>query len=240
MSKRPRLIIELLLLFVTLILTVFLYSTVTLLRKESSPSTSWVIEDVAPELDLVMVETFSKASLVFDSPEEIPYETSEIVALAVSQPHTFAELLSILEYQVGRKLVSPDTALIFVSPRMSAVLTGQDFLITELTPHIQAIFSSSETIWNWSVTPQKWGRKKLHLTLSALIPVDGQPTPKAVMTYSREINVTVSFKVIAAQFLNRHVKWLWTILVIPAVPILRRLVLSRRKRSPGFRIPGKS
>jgi hypothetical protein len=83
--------------------------------------------------------------------------------------------------------------------RMRARLTGEDFKIEALDSEIQPLTSGEVTTWRWDVTPTKWGRRTLHLSVEALFIVQHRETPKTVHSYDRDItvNVTVRQRLIA-------------------------------------------
>ena len=83
-------------------------------------------------------------------------------------------------------------ASIQVSDRKEARLSGPNFAINAITPEIQAVSRSDITEWKWEVKPGSDGHHYLHLTLSALLSVDGASTPRAIRTFGKVIEVEVA------------------------------------------------
>ncbi len=59
------------------------------------------------------------------------------------------------------------------------------------------------TEWKWEVKPTSSGRQALHLTLSAQLTVDGQPTSKLVRTFDKTIEVNVTMAQKAGDFIDK-------------------------------------
>jgi hypothetical protein len=77
---------------------------------------------------------------------------------------------------------------------MEARLTGQDFQIEALDSEEQAITSASSTVWRWDVTPTDWGTKRLHLTVVAVLKVQGESATHTVTNYDKDLTVTVTVR----------------------------------------------
>jgi hypothetical protein len=106
-------------------------------------------------------------------------------------------------------------ARIRVSDRMEARLTGPNFAITAITPEIQAVSRTDITEWKWEVKPIIDGHQRLHLTLSALLSVDGASTPRAIRTFDEIIEVEVAWHQRVGSFFAQNWQWLWAAVLIP-------------------------
>ena len=106
-------------------------------------------------------------------------------------------------------------ATIKISDRMEARLTGQYFSITAITPEVQAVSRKENTEWKWEVIPKIQGNQFLHLTLSALIMVDGVPTPRAIKTFDTTISVEVTNYQRVKLFIENNWQWLWAAILAP-------------------------
>ena len=98
---------------------------------------------------------------------------------------------------------------------MEADLTSESFKITPITPMRQAVRTSGNTEWQWSIKPTEAGKQHLFLRLNAIIKVDGDPTAVAVQTFSEEIVIEVPLKQRLSQFAATNWQWLCTALFIP-------------------------
>ncbi len=72
---------------------------------------------------------------------------------------------------------------------MEARLSGYMFQITAITPEIQAVSKRQQTEWKWEIDPKEEGKHRLHLTLTALLEIDGHSTPRAIRTFDKIIEV---------------------------------------------------
>jgi hypothetical protein len=106
-------------------------------------------------------------------------------------------------------------ARIQVSNRMEARLSGTNFQITAITPETQAVTRNDVTDWKWEIKPISAGRQYLHLTLSALLKLEGISTPRTIRTFDRTIEVEVSWDQRVTTFLKNNWQWLWAAILVP-------------------------
>jgi len=109
-----------------------------------------------------------------------------------------------------------------VSDRMEAHLTGANFVIAAVTPEPQAVTGTDITAWRWEVTPMREGSQHLHLTLSAILVVDGVPTPRAIRTFDTNIQVEVTRRQKISALFYSNWQWLWATLLVPVAGWLWR------------------
>jgi hypothetical protein len=103
------------------------------------------------------------------------------------------------------------TESIKVAEVMKVVLTAKekdDFLITDKSEATQVIVGKPYAEWSWEVTPLKSGKHALHLNASAMLRDEGQRTPFVVPTKDKDIEVQVSYKLVAGQLINKY----WSLL----------------------------
>jgi hypothetical protein len=98
---------------------------------------------------------------------------------------------------------------------MEARLSGYMFQITAITPEIQAVSKRQQTEWKWEIDPKEEGKHRLHLTLTALLEIDGHSTPRAIRTFDKiiEVNVTATQKI--GLFFKNNWQWLWAAILVP-------------------------
>ena len=112
-------------------------------------------------------------------------------------------------------------------------MTGRGFAIEALTPDLQAVTSQQITRWKWDVTPTGYGRRTLHLTLSAHIDVDGHDTPLVVRTFDREVQVGITIEQHITGFIKQNWQWLWAAVLAPMAGYLWNGRRKRRKKPKG-------
>lgn len=182
-------------------------------QESTTPLPSPPVDPLA-EVDRAMRESLTKGSVAFNTPEEMQLGKAETVQLLLSPSDSGAELQQQIT-EAGKT----EAAEIRVSNRMQARLTGPGFQIEAISPEEQAISSTDTTEWKWDVTPTKTGEnQELHLTLTALIDVEGQETPRQIRTFDRTIDVPVTwgqrFGVIGT-FITTNWQWFWTVILVP-------------------------
>jgi len=148
--------------------------------------------------------------IAFNAPTNINIDDSPQIQLLLSLASTVEALKQSIAEE-GEKV----GATIKVSDRMEARLSGYMFQITAITPEVQAISKSLETEWKWEVHPKKEGKHKLHLTLTALLEIDGRSTPRTIRTFDKviEVNVTATQKI--SLFFKNNWQWLWAAILLP-------------------------
>ncbi len=119
-----------------------------------------------------------------------------------------------------------------VSEIMEARLTGAGFQITAITPEEQPISTQATTEWKWDIKAMEKGPQRLHLTLSAIIRLQGQKLTRSLRTFDKVIEVKVSWGKRISSFIGKNWQWLWAALIIPAVSWLwkRRQNAKKRRR----------
>ena len=105
---------------------------------------------------------------------------------------------------------------------MQARLTGQGFEITAVKPETQLVSGEQETEWQWDVTPKRANTLRLHLTLSAILVVDGEPAPRTIRTFDKIIEVQVTWGQRISGFVSNNWQWLWAVVLVPVAGWLWR------------------
>jgi hypothetical protein len=152
------------------------------------------------------------ANIVFNSPRNINLRATAQIQLLLDLQKSMEVLRQAISAAGER-----EGARIKVSNRMEARLSGPSFQITAITPEEQAIGSAETVEWRWEIKPSAAGRHNLHLTLTALLNVDGASTRRAIRTFDKAIEVEVTLGQRASEFLGRNWQWLWAALLLPLV-----------------------
>ena len=108
-----------------------------------------------------------------------------------------------------------EVASIQVSDSMEARLSGQNFSIAAITPEKQVVSRSKITEWKWEVKPRSDGCQRLHLTLSVLLSINGEATPRVIRTFDKVIEVEVTWPQRVASFFKNNWQWLWAAILVP-------------------------
>jgi len=148
--------------------------------------------------------------IAFNAPTNINIDDSPQIQLLLSLASTVEALKQSITEE-GEKV----GATIKVSDRMEARLSGYMFQITAITSEVQAISKSLETEWKWEVHPKKEGKHKLHLTLTALLEIDGRSTPRTIRTFDKVIEVNVTATQNLSLFFKNNWQWLWAAILLP-------------------------
>ena len=166
-------------------------------------------EDRLGAIDKIL-EKMDFGNIAFNAPKTINLHDTAIIQLILGLEKSVDELEQMIE-AAGEK----QRANIRVSDRMEARLSGPDFAIITVTPEIQAISRSNITEWKWEVKPTSDGRHYLHLTLLALLSINGASTPRVIRTFDQVIEVEVVWYQRFESFFDKNWQWLWAAILVP-------------------------
>lgn len=157
-----------------------------------------------------ILEKMPFGNIAFNTPTAMNLRDTVSIQLMLSLDASVEELKKMIGGQGGK-----EGGYIQIADRMEARLSGSNFTITAVTPEIQAVSRQMTTEWKWDIKPVNAGRQYLHLTLSALINVDGSATPRAIRTFDKTIEVEVSWRQKASMFFENNWQWIWAIFLAP-------------------------
>ncbi|EJL7851640.1 hypothetical protein NM008_004526 [Vibrio parahaemolyticus] len=157
-----------------------------------------------------LLQNFDFGSIAFNVPSSMKLAELKEINLLLSHSKSVESLVDALNLE-GKKYGTE----VKLSNRMQATLSGNGFDITELTPRVQAISSDLTSRWKWEVKAREQGILNLHLTLSALISVDGSSTPIVVDTFSKKVEVKVTRVEALQYFIKSNWQWLIATLILP-------------------------
>lgn len=177
------------------------------------------------------LEKMRFGNIAFNLPAAMNLRDTASIQLLLSLVTPTEELKKMIEAE-GLK----EGGRIQVSNRMEARLSGSNFSITAVTPEVQAVSHNVTTEWKWDIKPVSEGKQHLHLTLSALINVDGASTPRAIRVFDKTIEVEVTWRQKISLFIENNWQWLWAVVLVP----LAGWLWKRRKASPSNGTPDNS
>lgn len=136
---------------------------------------------------------------------------------------------SVSQKDIAKSLGSNSTTgTIAISKVLQARLDSNDFDIATLTPERQVIVHGKDTIWKWTLKPRSHGKnKRVRISVSAVVNVDGERTEAYIDTYTNVIAVEITPKQQAKRWFQSNWQWAWGALLIPAFVYYR----SRRKKT---------
>lgn len=175
-------------------------------------------------LDIIdqLLEQMEWGRIAFNSPDSINVKDSAVIHLVLGVAQEMDELKQRIEAE-GERV----GAQVRVSELMEARLTGPNFTITAITPELQAVSRNQPTEWRWEVSPTLAGRHSLHLTLSAVLTMEGSSVPRTIRTFDRVIEVEVTWPQRVGSFVADNWQWLWAAILVPVAGWLWR----RKKRA---------
>jgi hypothetical protein len=165
------------------------------------------------------------ANIAFNVPETINVHDTALIQLKLSQQTSIDDLKQRIT-AAGAK----EGAQIRVSDAMEARLTGSEFAITAITPERQAVSQKEDTEWKWEVKPTGRGPHSLHLTVSAIVYINGESTPRTILSFDKVIEVEVTWLQRAGSFVDENWQWLWATFLIPLAGLLWNRKPIRRLR----------
>ena len=177
-------------------------------------------EDPLQAIDRIL-ERMELGNIAFNAPKTMNLHDSAFIHLVLGVERTIEDIKRMIEEE-GEKV----GASIRVSNRMEARLSGRNFEITAINPEVQAVARKEVTEWKWEIKPRADGKQNLHLTLSALLSIEGKSTPRVIRTFDRIIIVEVTIGQQAKVFLQNNWQWLWAAVLVP----IAGWIWKRRKR----------
>jgi|GEM_PF-1087714 len=171
-----------------------------------------------------VLRSLEAANIAFNALDSLNIEDTARIQLLLSLQKSAAELKSQIE---GTAKI--ESATIRVSDRMEAELSGSNFEITAITPKEQAVATEGDVEWKWEVKPKSEGRHQLHLTLTAILSIQGKDTRRAIRTFDKfiEIEVTSTQKIVG--FFEKAWQWLWAAILVPIVGWFWNKWISKRE-----------
>lgn len=158
-----------------------------------------------------ILDSLPPANIAFNVPKSMNLAEKKGIELVLDLKKTIPELREEIE---GSDL--KEGYKIKVNNSMLAELKGADFDITELSPSTQVISFIETTKWKWEIEPKSKGEKELRLTLSAIIHIKGEASPRVVRTFDREIIIKVTPLQNLQLFLKEY-SLLWKIILLPVL-----------------------
>lgn len=152
-----------------------------------------------------LIASLKPGNIAFNTPSEMTVGETQRIELALSVALSSAELGQGLPAAGGR-----ESASIKVGESMQAVLTSSGMKVTPFSDAVQAV-GSDKTTWDWDVTALAPGQQTVHLEISAVFVVKGQPIPKKLRTYDKTIDVSVkpqSFWALLGRFISNNWQYL--------------------------------
>ncbi|MCX7011184.1 MAG: hypothetical protein NTW86_01220 [Candidatus Sumerlaeota bacterium] len=177
------------------------------------PSHSRSVDDLEPPKPTGvdgLLKTLDWGNIAFNAPESMVRNKPGMIHLLLSLNQSIDDLARQIEAEGSKQ-----GARIQVSNRMEARLTGTSFQIAAVNPETQAVTADAPTEWKWEVRPIASGKQMLHLTLTALLTLDGQPAPRTIRTFDKAIEVNVTLGQRASDLLSSQWEWLWMVLIAP-------------------------
>ena len=169
-----------------------------------------------------LVQKLGSANIAFNVPTStLTVGDSEVVQLLLSARESIRRLqkqITALGEKRGFRIKASDF--------MQAHLVGSRFKIQAVIDEVQAVGGQRATEWKWEIEPTEAGTHTLHLTLAAIIKVDGSDRVFTVRTFQQMLVVRVTLVDRLSAFFGGNWQWLWGAILIPVAG----WVVSRRRR----------
>ncbi len=166
------------------------------------PASGYTIDSLLAELPT--------GNIAFNTPPRMNLEETAYIQLLLDLTKSVEDLKQKIE---EKGLKEGDT--IRVAPQMQALLIGSKFDITPITPEIQPITKQAVTEWKWEISPKQVGDHELHLTLNAIVKLEGDKATRFIKAFDRTLQVEVTWRQVTAGFLSENWQWLWAVVVAP-------------------------
>ena len=174
------------------------------------------------------VKSLKQANIAFNTPTAMKKNETYLISLKLSSTKSVDDLLAAIEGD------EKESAEVNYGNRMLASLVARKrgaFDIVSITSDEQAISSLvDETTWTWSVTPLDSGKKHLHLTLVALLDINGEKTPFQIKSFEKTIEVEVSALNALLDFIKASWEWIMGSLIFPLIVWLWKIRSTKNER----------
>lgn len=111
--------------------------------------------------------------------------------------------------------------IIKISSRVKMILidpTGyNNFQITPLNSEEQLVDDSTNTIWQWNVTPLRSGENELILRTTVKVLDELGENYKDIPVFEKRVKVNASLSFVTKQFIGDYWQWLTTVIIIPLI-----------------------
>jgi hypothetical protein len=158
-----------------------------------------------------------RSRATWKAPSELRLHEQAEIQLLVSAGSSIRNVRPKLN-EIGRT----QGAQIYVSDTMLATLSGLSFAIEDRSEAEQYVAKDGQTTWTWSIEPTRTGKQHLHLTLSAVITLQGRGAPYTIKTFEQILTVNVTWPTKIKTFIDDNWQWLWTTLLLPVVGLVWR------------------
>lgn len=213
------------------------------LKGETAITGRWVVANVRatsrPAVESSEFLTIERAlqklqlgKIAFNVPIEMTLDETYRIHLLLSKSLPEQELQAQLHEYLGSSTASGtkdvntreriETAAVKIGPRMEAIVTGQNFEITEVTPQEQPVSREETTEWQWDVKPRKPGTQELHFTINVILLVNKATMRRAINTFDRRIDVKVTTGQWLTALIGEH--WGWVLITTLLLPFVGWLV----------------
>jgi hypothetical protein len=178
------------------------------------------------------LEALHLGGIAFNVSTVMTLNRSDNVRLLLSPSTSVEELQKQLLERLARE-THVEVSQIRIAPYMEARLSGTNFSIVGLTPELQPVTWKEPTEWRWEVKPAETGSQAFHLTLTAILQIEGKDSARAIRTFDRNIQVQVTWPQRMSGFAAENWQWLWTTVAVPiAVWVWSRK--KKKQRGIGF------
>ncbi len=139
-----------------------------------------------------VLQNLDLGQIAFTVPDTLIVREQATVNLVMS-PTQSTEALTKLIRQTNPGSNDVKTAQIHISGLMEAKLVGSAFEIQALTADEPQMVSRTEpTEWKWEIAPKFAGAQTLHLTINAIVSIDGTDRRRTIRSYDRTLRVVIA------------------------------------------------
>jgi hypothetical protein len=172
------------------------------------------LRDRFDEVDDALGELVS-GNVAFNTPERMRFRESRTISLIASPAMNGESLGEELRERIGgRDPISVEA--LQIAPLMEARLDGAPaFEVMLLTAGRQPVGRAAPTEWRWSVRANEAGTQTLHLTMNAIVTVDGERFPRSLNVLDRTIEVEITAVQQLGMFVESNWQWVAGTIVIP-------------------------
>ncbi len=202
-------------------------SKIQAVRPEVAANNAENVEQSAVDKAIAQMQN---GNIAFNHPAEIDTGHTADVALILS-PNKTIDAIKADILQANKEAGVVEGHSIKWSPFMEADLVGDGLSVTKIGPSMQAVSGTTDATWNWSIKALESDEdtRKLHLTLNALITIDGKDRPTAVRVFDDTIKVNNPLPTRIRHFFSGNWQWIVTTLLLPLFGWIGKKLFKKRR-----------
>ena len=215
---------QLILLIIIVSINIYIFTSPSLINKRA---VLHMPNDMVNSIDSSILDEIVEGIIAYEIPNSMTignnYKATAIISKAINDSIIFQEFNS-QYFQREEIKISSIVNVFLIDP------TENNFNITSLNTIEQLVDDSTNTVWNWYVTPKRSGDNKLALRVTVKILNRLGENYKDIKVFEKSIIVNAPILSRIKQFITDYWQWLSTVIFIPLSIWVSKILFTHRKK----------